>query len=148
MEKGGGESPSSILHPPSSRRRGRLLEQTLFWLFRLATYLVLAAATYIFLDIGIKGGRTVFTTKPPFINLPFLTEPPQTLYVFDFEGKKMTLSDREFRQWKTQHPGVEVEANGIAYSAGGIWPCIVGTALLVIGSMVLALALGSAARFT
>ena len=124
------------------RRRGQLLQGTLFWLFRIATYIVLAAATYIFLDIGIKGGRTVFTTKPPFVNVPFLTEPPQTLYVFEFEGQKKALSDREFRQWKVEHPGVEVEAYSIAYSAGGIWPCIVGTALLVVGSMVLALGIG------
>ena len=82
--------------------------QLIFWLFRLATYFVLACATYIFLDIGIKGSRTVFTSTPPFINLPFLTEPPQTLYVFDYEGKKLTLSDRQFRDWKAAHPGVEV----------------------------------------
>ena len=124
------------------KRRRRVVEKTLFWLFRVATYLVLAAATYIFLDIGIKGGRTVFTTSPPFINIPFLTEPPQTLYLFDLEGKKMALSDRDFRQWKVDHPGIEPEASSIAYSAGGIWPCIVGTALLVVGSMVLALAIG------
>src|SRR6476619_5912685 len=122
--------------------RGRRIETIVFWFFRLATYLVLAAATYIFLDIGIKGGRTVFTSKPPFVNVPFLTEPPQTLYVFDFEGKKMTLGDREFRKWKAEHPGVEPEASSIAYSAGGIWPCIVGTALLVIGSMTVALVIG------
>src|SRR3979411_1069466 len=126
----------------SNRRRSNFLERALFWLFRLATYLVLAAATYIFLDIGIKGGRTVFTSKPPFVNLEFLSEPPQTLYVFDFEGKKITLGDREFRQWKNQHPGVEVEASSVAYSAGGIWPCIVGTALLVIGSMGVRVGLG------
>src|SRR6185436_3204999 len=119
---------------PTNRRRGRLFEKVIFWLFRLATYLILASATYIFLDIGIKGSRTVFTSTPPFINLPFLTEPPQTLYVFDYEGKKLTLSDRQFRQWKVEHPGIEVETSSIAYSAGGIWPCIVGTALLVIGS--------------
>jgi phosphate transport system permease protein len=124
------------------RKRGRILERVTFWIFRLATYFILAAATYIFLDIGIKGGRTVFTTTPPFVNVPFLTEPPQTLYVFDHEGRKLTLSDRQFRQWKTEHPGIEVEANSIAYSAGGIWPCIVGTALLVIGSMALALGIG------
>ena len=142
MERAGGNSLSSIFHPLSSPRRRRRLEGAVFWIFRLATYFILAAATYIFLDIGIKGGRTVFTTTPPFINLPFLTEPPQTLYVFDHEGKKMTLSDRQFRQWKVEHPGIEVEANSIAYSAGGIWPCIVGTALLVIGSMILALGIG------
>ena len=51
----------------------------------------------------------------------------------------MALSDREFREWKAAHPGAEVEATSIAYSAGGIWPCIVGTALLVVGSMILAL---------
>jgi phosphate transport system permease protein len=127
---------------PSNAGRVRFSERILFWLLRLATYFILAAATYIFLDIGIKGGRTVFTSKPPFINIPFLTEPPQTLYVFDYEGKKMTLSDRQFRDWKTAHNGTEVEATSIAYSAGGIWPCIVGTALLVIGSMTIALIIG------
>ena len=135
-------SSSSLVIRHSSFRRRHLAESTVFWIFRLATYLILAAATYIFLDIGIKGARTVFTSKPPFINLPFLTEPPQTLYVFDFDGKKNTLSDREFRQWKSEHPGIEPEATSIAYSAGGIWPCIVGTALLVVGSMVLALVIG------
>jgi phosphate transport system permease protein len=127
---------------PSNAGRVRFIERILFWILRLATYFILAAATYIFLDIGIKGSRTVFTSKPPFINIPFLTEPPQTLYVFDYEGKKMTLSDRQFRDWKTAHNGTEVDATSIAYSAGGIWPCIVGTALLVIGSMVLALIIG------
>src|SRR3982750_3487789 len=103
-------------------------ERAVFWLFRLATYLVVAAAAFIFLDIGIKGGRAIFTGTAPFINLSFLSEAPQTLYVFEFEGKKMALGDREFRQWKTEHPGLEAEASSIAYSAGGIWPCIVGTA--------------------
>src|SRR5437016_12302711 len=107
---------------PSNSRRVRRMEKVIFWLFRLTTYFVLACATYIFLDIGIKGGRTVFTSAPPFINVPFLTEPPQTLYVFDYDGKKMTLSDRQFREWKSAHAGVEVEATSVAYSAGGIWP--------------------------
>src|SRR3954454_8232755 len=107
MTKPEGENLSSssfvIRHSPL-RRRGRVLEAITFWLFRLATYLVIAAAAFIFLDIGIKGGRTIFTSTAPFINLSFLSEPPQTLYVFDFEGKKMPLGDREFRQWKTAHP--------------------------------------------
>ena len=123
-------------------KRTRFLERLFFWAFRLATYFVLACATYIFLDIGIKGSRTVFTTSPPFVNVPFLTEPPQTLYVFDYEGQKLTLSDRQFREWQTAHPQAVVEPATVAYSAGGIWPCIVGTALLVIGSMALALGIG------
>ena len=123
--------------------RNKAAQAIAFWLFRLATYAVLSAATCIFLDIGLKGSRTLFTSQPPFINVPFFTERPQTLYVFEFEGKKYQLSDSQFRLWKTQHP-VEVDASTVAYSAGGVWPCIVGTALLVIGSMVLALTIGIA----
>ncbi len=37
------------------------------------------------------------------------------------------------------------QVTSIAYSAGGIWPCIVGTALLVVGSMILALVIGISA---
>src|SRR6266699_5282428 len=101
----------------SNRGRTRLFEAFMFWAFRLATYFVLACATYIFLDIGIKGGRTVFTSHAPFVNIDFLSQPPQTLYVFNYGGKKMELSDREFREWQTTH-GENVEATSIAYSAG------------------------------
>ncbi len=130
---------------PAFRTRSRWTEKIAFWSFRLATYFIVACTTYIFLDITVKGARTVFTSTPPFINLAFLTDSPETLYVFDFEGKKMTLGDREFRAWQAQHPGANVEPTTVAYSAGGIWPCIVGTALLVIGSMVVALFIGISA---
>ena len=124
-----------------STRKRRIAEGAVFWLFRLGTYFVLLCATYIFLDIGIKGGRTVFQKTVPFINVSFLTEPPQTLYVFDYQGKKMELSDRQFREWKTTHKE-DVDVTSVSYSAGGIWPCIIGTALLVVGSMTLALFVG------
>ena len=88
-----------MIAAPSNQRRTRLFERIVFWSFRLGTYFVLLCATYIFLDIGIKGGRTVFQKTAPFVNVKFLTEPPQTLYVFDYQGKKMELSDREFRDW-------------------------------------------------
>jgi phosphate transport system permease protein len=125
----------------SNKRRITAIEKIAFGAFRIATYTILASATYIFLDIGIKGSRTVFTSSAPFINLRFLSDPPQTLYVFEHEGKKMTLSDREFRHWMLTHNDT-VDVTSISYSAGGIWPCIVGTALLVIGSMTLALFVG------
>src|ERR1700694_2148751 len=124
-----------------NQKRVRATERIVFLSFRLATYFILACATYVFLDIGIKGGRTVFTSRAPFVNVKFLTESPQTLYVFDYHGQKMELSDSEFRQWKTTHKE-DVDVTTISYSAGGIWPCIVGTALLVVGSMTLALFVG------
>src|SRR6266404_2370026 len=132
-----------MIAAPSHRKRKRFTEGVVFTLFRVGTYFVLLCATYIFLDIGIKGGRTVFTRTAPFVNLKFLSEPPQTLYVFDYQGKKMELSDREFREWKTTHKE-DVDVTSVSYSAGGIWPCIVGTALLVIGSMTLAVFIGIA----
>ena len=133
-----------MIAAPSHRRRSRFFQGLMFWAFRCATYFVLACATFIFLNIAIKGGHTVFTSHAPFINVTFLTQPPQTLYVFDYNGKKMELSDREFRKWKETHPE-DVEATSIAYSAGGIWPCIVGTTLLVVGSMIVALFIGISA---
>ena len=125
-----------------NKSRKNIAERVVFWLFRVATYTILAAATYIFADIGIKGAGTLFTKHAPFINVPFFTQAPQTLYVFDSEGKKYTLSDREFRAWKAQHADAQIEPTSVAYSAGGVWPCIVGTALLVAGSMILALFIG------
>jgi len=124
------------------QRRARLTERIAFWIFRLATYLIIAGTSYIFIDIGWKGAQTVFTSKPPFVNVSFLTQNPETLYIFDFAGKKISLGDREFQQWQVAHPGAAVEPTTVAYSAGGICPCIVGTALLVVGSMVLALLIG------
>jgi phosphate transport system permease protein len=132
---------STIAVTSRNTKRSHLVEGIVFTLFRIGTYFVLLCATYIFLDIGLKGGRTVFQKTAPFVNMKFLTEPPQTLYVFDYQGKKMELSDREFREWKTTHKE-DVDVTSVSYSAGGIWPCIVGTALLVIGSMTVALFIG------
>src|SRR5499427_9983540 len=135
---------STIAIATKATKRGHIAEGFVFTMFRIGTYFVLLCATYIFLDIGIKGGQTVFQKTAPFINVKFLTEPPQTLYVFDYQGKKMELSDREFRKWQETHKE-PVEATSVAYSAGGIFPCIVGTALLVVGSMIVALVIGISA---
>ena len=120
------------------------MEQVVLWLLRLSTYLVLVCAAVIFIDIGSKGGAVIFQTSAPFINVPFLTESPETLNVFERDGKKATMGDRAFRQYKATHEeelkGVRVET--YVYSAGGIFPNIVGTVLLVVGSIIIALVLG------
>ena len=118
-------------------------ERTVFWLFRVATYFVLGCGAAVFLNIVVKGSKTVFTTKPPFINTTFLTQAPESLYVFEWEGQKREMGDREFRAFKEQNPAAaRVSAESYVYSAGGIFPCIVGTGLLVLGSMTIALLLG------
>ena len=105
---------------------------------------MLCCAAFIFYDIGTKGGRVIFQRSAPFINVPFLTEAPETLNVFELNGEKRTMGDRAFRKFKAAH---EVELKGArvetyVYSAGGIFPNIVGTVLLVAGSILIALVLG------
>ena len=143
--------PRHLFAPrPSARRRA---EGGVAWLFRVATYVVLLAGLAVFGDIMVKGARTVFTTSFPFVNTTFLTEAPQSLYVFEHDGVEHEMSDAEFRVYRTNleaqaaaagEPAPELEAETYVYSAGGIFPNIVGTILLVVGSMTIALVLGVA----
>jgi phosphate transport system permease protein len=198
----------------------KFVEVSSFWIFRIATYLVIAAAAYIFGDIAVKGGAVVFRAQAPFINIPFLTEWPETLDIFKvpgnqdlkmevsqykrFKGENLDvaftekgtvqmvilqsaegLTKKVFKQdlanleadptyagWKTngeatlqvftfpQETTLKVgntiyrkfaednaeelilEHKTQVYAAGGIYPAIVGTVLLVVGSMMIALVLG------
>jgi phosphate transport system permease protein len=171
------------------------IESITSWSFRLATYLVIICAGYIFLNIAINGSKAVFTTQAPFINIEFLTQKPQTLHVFEpkeidtelkatkaeivsLEAKSRNLGSGETAaaaeieqqiealhqriealdiQRKAgrlmygddayraldQEPSSELYAySNYAYSGGGIGPAIVGTCLLVVGSIAIALTLG------
>ena len=141
-------------HPFVTRSsRGRLIEGAVFWLMRLATYFVLVCGLCVLGYIFLKGGRTVFQAEFPYVNVPFLTQAPETLYVFEHEGQKMQLGDRDFRAFREAatakakaagQPAPQFRTESYVYSAGGIWPCIVGTVLLVVGSMSIALILGVA----
>ncbi|MBD5778118.1 phosphate ABC transporter permease PstA [Pelagicoccus sp. NFK12] len=121
--------------------KAKSTEKAVFWLFRLSTYFILLCASVIFLTIFYKGSQTVFQTEFPFVNVEFLTEAPQTLHVFEHEGEKYELSDTNFRAFE-EEKGLEIDTVTYAYSGGGIWPCIVGTVLLVLGAMAIALTLG------
>ncbi len=121
-------------------------EQLVLWLFRGATYFVLLCGIGVFFNIVAKGSRTVFKAEAPYINTAFLTEAPESLYIFEWEGKKREMGDREFRAFKEANPAAaKVATESYVYSAGGIFPCIVGTVFLVVGSMAIALALGVSA---
>jgi phosphate transport system permease protein len=132
--------PRIFAQPTAAKR----VEKAIFALLRLGTYFVLFCAAFIFVDIGWKGGSVIFKSAPPFINIPFLTEAPETLSVFEWEGKKVTMGDRAFRQFKAAHAEEtkSLRTETYVYSAGGIFPNIVGTILLVTGSIAIALVLG------
>jgi phosphate transport system permease protein len=124
--------------------RAAWTERVAFILFRGGTYLLLAAGLAVFAVIAFKGAPTVFSPKPPFVNVEFLTQAPETLHVFQHEGHELRMGDREFRRFTTEHHLQNVEETTYVYSAGGIFPCIVGTILLVAGAMIIALVLGVA----
>lgn len=150
------ETTASTVENPFvlQRSSARAWEKGMFWVFRLAAYFILACGAAVLGDILIKGSRTVFQTHAPFINTGFLTKAPETLMVFEYEGQKREMGNAEFRAFQTSEQAKAEAANKPApefknvesyvYSAGGIFPCIVGTFLLVIGSMVIALTLGVA----
>lgn len=179
-------------HRPSKRRS---VEAGVKWFFRLATYVVILAAGYIFANIAYNGSKAVFTTQVPFINIDFLTQKPQTLHVYepkeidtelkqinarrivlrterkdlgsgekeaaaalteelnalderyealDRERKegRLLYSDSEYRKLAETPSETEYAYSNYAYSGGGIGPAIIGTCLLVIGSIAIALTLG------
>ncbi len=135
---------------PSVRRRA---EGGIMWLFRLATYAVIIAGAAVIGTIFWKGSHTLFQSSWPFVNTTFLTQSPETLYVFEWEGEKREMGDTAFRAFRAEEeakaaaagqPVPQIEAESYAHSAGGIFPNIVGTVLLVIGSMTIALLLGVA----
>lgn len=134
--------------------RLRTLESGFFGVFRIATYLVLLCGAVVFGDIVLKGSRTVFRAQAPFINVEFLTHSPETLYLFEYQGQNLEMGHNAFRAFRETEeakaraagqpaPKFEVKES-LVYSAGGIFPCIVGTVLLIIGSMTIALLLGVA----
>lgn len=134
-------SSSILFGRPTLAKR---MERVVLWALRLSTYFVLLCAATIFIDIGWKGGAVIFKSSVPFINVPFLTDAPETLNVFEREGKKITMGDRAFREYKATHEAElkSVRVESYVYSAGGIFPNIVGTVLLVAGAIFIALVLG------
>ena len=171
------------------------VEATISGAFRLATYIVILCAGYIFMNIAINGSKAVFTTSAPFINIEFLTAKPQTLHVFEpkeidtelksikaqvvsLEAKQRNLGSGEtaaadeieqqidaheeridtldsqrkagrlmygddaYRALDEEPSSEQFVYSNYAYSGGGIGPAIVGTCLLVVGSISIALTLG------
>lgn len=183
-------------HQYSKRPSPRALVESLVkWFFRIATYIVILAAGYLFANIAYNGSKAVFTTKAPFINTDFLTQKPQTLHVYepmeidtelksnnakqiklraerkalgsgDNEGAatintaldalqeryeildeqrkegRLLYSDSEYRALEETPDESLYAYSNYAYSGGGIGPAIIGTCLLVLGSIAIALTLG------
>ncbi|MDP4623824.1 MAG: phosphate ABC transporter permease PstA [Akkermansiaceae bacterium] len=119
--------------------------------FALLTYLILGCTLFIFFDIAKKGLPVlmpVFSEKGgEVVDLDFLTRMPETLVDYtDENGEKQSLASSDFIEYTKANPDAVIENKKTnAYSGGGIAGPLVGTALLVIVCMVVALIVGVAA---
>lgn len=133
---------------PFQRKRSTSygLQSLCFGLVRLVTYGVLLCAAVIFIDIFYKGISSLLLPNFPYVNWRFFTQFPETLHVFQDPLTHQTreMGEKAFRLYQENlgEKGALIESATYAYAAGGILPCIVGTVLLVIGSMTIALVLG------
>lgn len=136
---------SVALDNPFAKRKSHLefYEVLIKSILRGATYLILLVTASIFFHIFIKGAPVVFQSKAPFINTKFLTELPETLHI---------LQDKQGKIYETDPKGSDVikkqlgdnlrQEKTMSYSGGGILGPIVGTVLLVVVCVVIALFLG------
>lgn len=136
-----GDTPNPFV-AISNRRKNS--DRVVSILLRISTYLIIACALYIFGDITYKGAPVIFQAEAPFINTEFFTRSPETLVVFETaSGVENQLAFTDFTQFKKDNPKIEiVDQHTHSYSGGGILGPLVGTALLTIICIVIALFIG------
>ena len=136
----------SLLNPFVKQKTNRdLYEFIAKFILRGATYVILVVTLGIFAHIFIKGAPVVFKAEAPFVNLDFLTKLPETLHVLeDKQGKFYEASPKESDIVKKELGENLRNEKTYSYSGGGILGPIVGTFLLVIVCITVALTLGIA----
>lgn len=111
------------------------------------TYLIVLVAVLLFSKIILDGAPALLTSKFPYVDLEFLTAKNETLHVFDdAQGTRHQLPASKYNEYLTTHSGEKIyNEQTFSYSGGGIAGPIVGTALLTIGAIILALFFGVSA---
>ena len=127
--------------------KGRRLDLLTRVLLSSITYSIVVVALLLFGKIVVDGAPTLFTTKAPFINISFLTDKNETLHVFDdSSGKIHQLPASKYNEYLTTHDEDAIyNHQSFSYSGGGIVGPIVGTVLLTIGAILIALFFGVSA---
>lgn len=129
------------------RSKVSLREASLIWGSRLATYLVIITITAILLKIAWEGSAAVFTAEFPFVNTEFLLKSPETLHVLTYEGRTWELPESAYRDFLFERGLSPSDVPTVSYpfAGGGIFSAIVGSLVLVVGSMLIAIGLGVSA---
>jgi len=111
------------------------------------TWAIIGIALLIFGRMIWDGAPVFFKKEAPWVDISFLTHETETLHVFDdAEGHRYQLAASAFQQWTTAHGKAAVfNEQTFSYSGGGIAGPIVGTAMLTLLSVALALFFGVSA---
>lgn len=109
-----------------------------------STYVIVLIAALLFGKIIVDGAPVLFKAEAPFVDFDFLTAKNETLHVFDdAQGNRLQLPASEYSEYLKKNEGKEIfNEQSYSYSGGGIAGPIAGTALLTIGSMIIALFFG------
>lgn len=135
-----GVIPNPFAKPKTNRG---VYEFLIRQLLRKATYAIILVVALIFGHIIYKGAPVLFTTEAPFVNVDFLTKLPETLHVLqDKEGHYITAGPADVDKVKAELGDNLRQEKTIPFSGGGILGPIVGTALLVLFCIAIALFLG------
>ena len=127
--------------------KGHFKDLAVRFMLGITTYCIVLIAALLFFKIIRDGAPVLLTTKAPFVDLGFLLDKNETLHVFDdAQGLRHQLPASKYSDYVKSHAGAPIyNEQTFSYSGGGIIGPIVGTALLTIGSMVLALFFGVSA---
>lgn len=139
----------SLFAPLATSLRTRLVTRLIPVGLRVGTYAILLCGALILGFIAVKGAGAItgsFRTTDtfPWFTNTFLTGKPETLHTFTQQGQCFEMSDSDYRRHLQVNAALPPPADDQthAYAAGGIFPCIVGTLLLTLGAMALALLFG------
>jgi len=132
--------PPNPFAPKSSARARK--DGALRWLFLGLTYFILFCASLIFLNITWRGLPALLENG---IVKTFSSD-PQTLHVFeDSNGEKIQMSFSELESFKSREPDAVIRNEHThSYSAGGVRGPLIGTVLLVLICICVAMVIGIA----
>jgi phosphate transport system permease protein len=124
--------------------KGHIKDRVVRSLMAGLTYAIVLIAALLFGKIIVDGAPVLFKAQAPFVDFEFLTAKNETLHVFDdAQGTRHQLPASAYSDYIKKHEGTPIfNETTYSYSGGGIAGPIVGTILLTVGSMILALFFG------
>ncbi len=141
--------PKTVSKNPfrASSRKQKVKDGLGIGLFAIFTYIIMACAVVIIGKITLDGLPVILKSEAPFINTEFFTKKTMTLNQFDTaEGEMVRMDNDDFYAFKEKNPDAVINNHKtFSYAGGGIIGPIVGTFMLVIVCMTVALFVGISA---